>query len=135
MSDNAWALAPYLRVDNANEAIAWYVRALGAVEKDRYEMPDGKIMHAELDVHGCVVYLADVEEPGQFKRPKNYNEVPIGLAAQISDVDAVFKRAIEAGVQADREPADQGYGQRTAGFVDPYGHVWYVAMPLRASGA
>lgn len=134
MSD-AWSMAPYLRVDNAREAIAWYVRALGAMEKECHTMPDGKVVHAELDLHGNVLYLADTDKTGQFARPKNYNEVPIGLFVAVPDVDAVFKRAIEAGAQVDREPVDQDYGQRTAGFIDPYGHVWYIGAPLSVAVA
>lgn len=123
-----WSLAPYLRTQNATEAISWYVRALGATEKERYEMPDGSIGHAELDVHGNRLCLADTDKTG--RRPENYNDVPILLYASVPDVDAAFNRAIEAGAKVERAPADQTYGERSAGFIDPFGHVWYFSTPI-----
>jgi PhnB protein len=126
----SWKLGPYLRTDNAAEAIAWYVQVLGATEIERYEMPDGKIGHAELDVHGNRLCLADTNRSGQFTRPSSYNDVPIMLYASVPDVDAVFRRAVEAGATVDRPPTNQEYGERNAGFIDPYGHVWFVSTPI-----
>ncbi len=133
MSGNSWTLAPYLRVENASKAIDWYTDVLGAIEKERYEMPDGKIGHAELNVHGNTLCLADTSGPGQFSRPSSHNELPIILYAVVPDVDAVYTRAIEAGASADRPLADQEYGHRNGGFIDPFGHVWYVSMPISAA--
>ncbi len=130
MKQPSWTLAPYLRVANASQAIDWYVAVFGATEKERYEMPDGRIGHAELDVHGNLLCLADTSAAGQFQQPKSYNEVPITLYAVVPDVDAVFAKAIEAGAHIDRPLADQSYGHRNGGFIDPYGHVWYVPTPL-----
>lgn len=104
MSDHPWTLAPYLRVNDANAAIAWYVRALGAIEKERHEMPDGKIGHAELDVHGNLLCLADASGPGHASDRDN---LPIILYAVVPDVDAVFHRAIETGAVGERPLADQ----------------------------
>jgi PhnB protein len=130
MTNESWVLAPYLHVDDARAAIDWYVRVLGATELERYEMDNGKIGHAELDVHGNKLCLADMS-PGP--RPNHYDEVPITLYAVVPDVDAVFNRAIEAGATVDRPLADQSYGHRNGGFVDPFGHVWYVSTPIAAA--
>lgn len=130
MNQHTWTLAPYLRVADAREAIKWYVSVFGATEKERYEMPDGKIGHAEIDVHGNLLCLADASASNQFQQPKSYNEVPITLYAIVPDVDTVFAKAIEAGSQIDRPLANQPYGHRNGGFIDPYGHVWYVSTPL-----
>jgi len=125
----SWSFSPYLRTQSAAEAIDWYVRALGAVEKERYEM-EGKIQHAELDLHGNTLCLADTSAPGQFTRPRSYNDVPITLYAVVPDVDAVFNRAVEAGAQIDRPLVNQEYGYRNGSFIDPYGHVWFVSTPI-----
>lgn len=128
MDRNNWTLAPYLRVNGADAAIAWYVRALGATEKARYEMPDGSIAHAELDLYGNMLCLADASR--SYPRPKTYDDVPITLYAMVPDVDAVFNRAIEEGAQMDRPLTNQEYGERNGGFIDPFGHVWYVSTPI-----
>jgi PhnB protein len=125
-----WSLAPYLRTQNAAKAIEWYVRALGATERERYEMPDGTIGHAELDLHGNRLCLADTSRANESERPKTYQDVPVLLYASVPDTDAAYRRAIEAGAAPERPPADQPYGERSAGFIDPFGHVWYFSTPV-----
>jgi PhnB protein len=131
VADSSWIFAPYLHVDNAAAAIDWYVRVLGAVERERHELDDHRIVHAELDLHGNMLCLADLTTG--LPAPEHYDEVPIGLYAIVPDVDAVFNRAIEAGAKIDRAVADQPYGHRIGGFVDPFGHVWYVSTPIAAA--
>ena len=54
------AALPYLSVANAREAIAWYIETLGAsLVGEIYEMDDGRIGHAELQIGDGVLYLAD----------------------------------------------------------------------------
>jgi PhnB protein len=132
MTTNAWTFAPYLHVTGAAAAIDWYVRVLDAVERERHEM-DGRIVHAELDLHGNLLCLADLDTGAA--RPQHYNEVPISLYAIVPDVDAVFQRALAAGASVDRDVADQPYGYRNGGFVDPFGHVWYLSTPIAQAAA
>jgi PhnB protein len=131
MTETRWTFSPYLHVDNAQAAIDWYVRALGAVVRERHEMGNGKIGHAELDLHGNVLCLADC--PTNAPSPQQYSDVPIGLYAVVPDVDAVFNAAIAAGAKVERPLADQDYGYRNGGFIDPFGNVWYVGTPVAAS--
>lgn len=133
MASSAWTFAPYLHVDNASDAIDWYVRALGAVERERFQMDSGEIGHAELDLHGNILYLADLKTG--HPRPEHYNQVPITLYAIVPDVDDVFNRAIDSGATIDRAVMDQPYGYRSGGFVDPFGHVWHVATPIAAAAS
>ncbi len=53
------SLLPYLRVDDANAVIAWYVSALGAVEVFRLTEPSGRVGHAELKIGSFVMMLSD----------------------------------------------------------------------------
>ena len=48
------SITPHLVFDAAAEAIEWYKKGLGAQEKSRSVGPDGKIMHAELQIGNCV---------------------------------------------------------------------------------
>ena len=50
---------PYLSVDGADAAIAFYTRVLGATERMRMDAPGGKIGHAELAIGDSIVMLAD----------------------------------------------------------------------------
>jgi PhnB protein len=53
--------------------------------------------------------------------------MPGSLYLYVPDTDAVYKRAMEAGGKSLMEPADQFYGDRNAGVVDPSGNYWWIA--------
>lgn len=127
MTIGKWTLMPYLRAKGAAKALEWYARALGAVEKERHEM-DGQIVHSELNLHGNIFCVADTDATSEM--PQSYNDRPITLYVTVPDVDAVFSRAVEAGAKVDRPLTNQEYGWRNGSFIDPFGHVWFVASPL-----
>jgi PhnB protein len=51
----------------------------------------------------------------------------------VRDCDAAYRRALEAGGKSITEPADQFYGERSAGVIDAAGNQWYIAT-AKASG-
>ena len=50
---------------------------------------------------------------------------------RVDDVDAVIEAARTAGAAADEAPRDHAYGERQAGFDDPFGHRWVLTQTLR----
>jgi PhnB protein len=46
-------------------------------------------------------------------------------------VDAVVKQAVAAGAKIERPVADQFYGDRTGGLIDPFGYRWYIATHIK----
>lgn len=120
-------VTPYLCVDGAAAAIDFYVSVLGAHERMRMPAPGGKIGHAELEVGGSVLMLAD-EFPGiGFRSPKALGGTPVTLHVYVEDVDAVFAGALARGATALRPVRDEFYGDRTGQFEDPFGHRWSIA--------
>jgi PhnB protein len=53
------SLSPHLCVDGAAAAIDFYVKAFNAVELGRVPGPDGKLVHAALQINGSTVLLND----------------------------------------------------------------------------
>ena len=45
----------------------------------------------------------------------------------VPDIDAAFKRAVDAGAKADMPPMDMFWGDRYGRLTDPYGHTWSLA--------
>jgi PhnB protein len=45
----------------------------------------------------------------------------------VSEADAVYKRALQAGATSLMEPINQFYGDRHGGVKDPAGNVWWIA--------
>ena len=114
----------------AAEAIAFYVEVLGATERMRIPMPDGKIGHAELTIGDGLIMLADAFPGNDFHSPKAIGGTPVVISIYVEDVDAVYDRALAAGAKGLRPPSDQFYGDRAAKFVDPFGHQWGIASHI-----
>ena len=112
-------VTPYLIVQGAARLIEFMVEALGAEEIRRDLMPDGRIMNAEVRIGDSIVELA--EASGEWPA------MPGGLHVYVTDTDAVYRRALQAGATSLYEPADMSYGERSAGVKDPSGNHWYLA--------
>ena len=119
-------MIPYLMIDGASAAIDFYTAAFGAQEQYRMPMPDGKVGHAEIVVHGAPVFLADAPDdmPGASANPTKLGGSSVLLHQYVEDVDATVAKAVAAGATVVRAPEDQFYGDRAALVSDPFGHLW-----------
>ena len=96
-------LSPHLVCAGAADAIAFYKKAFGAIEKSRLAGKDGKLMHASIDVCGSSVMLVDEMREWGALSPKALKGTPVTLHLYVDDVDQFVKRAVKAG--ADPEDA------------------------------
>lgn len=123
-------ITPHLVVRGVAEAIEWYSRALGAHELLRNTAPDGtSIMHAELLLGDSRFLVAD-EFPGATVSPASLGGTPVTLHLYVPDVDALFRRAVDAGATVVMEVADQFWGDRYGMLTDPFGHRWSIASRI-----
>jgi uncharacterized glyoxalase superfamily protein PhnB len=122
-------ITPHLVIKGASEAIEFYKRAFGAEEICRMPMPgnDGqmKIGHAELRIGDSVLFLAD--EFPSYGSVGPGDTSPVSLHLYVTDVDASYSRAVEAGAKATMPVADMFWGDRYGKLVDPFGHNWSMA--------
>jgi PhnB protein len=125
--DNYHRVTPYLIINGAADAIDFYKKAFGATEIMRMPGPDGKIGHAEIKIGDSIVMLADESPEMGHKGPRTLGGSPISLLLYVENVDRTVDQAVAAGSKLVRPVADQFYGDRTGGIVDPFGHEWYVA--------
>ena len=123
-------VTPSLCVAGAAEALDFYKRALGAEEIMRFEAPDGKIMHAEFKVGDSIIMLADEMPDMGAKGPKSIGGSPVSFFVYGENVDAAWKRAVDAGAKEVQPLADQFWGDRTGCLEDPFGHHWWLAQHL-----
>ena len=128
-------VVPYLMVDRGHEALGWYRRAFGAREVNRYDMDDGRLGHAMLEMpFGGAVYLADefpeLQETVGTSSPRQLGGTSVTVALAVDDVDAWIARAEAEGATVIRPAADEFYG-RHGKLRDPFGHVWSLTGPLR----
>ena len=120
-------VTPYLAVDDAAEAIEYYKKAFGAKERVRMEAPGGKIGHAELEIGDSLVMLSDSFPQATTRPPKELGGTSASVFMYVEDVDAVVKRAVDAGAMVAMEVADQFWGDRFGSVKDPFGHLWSIA--------
>ena len=120
-------IVPYLLVRNAAAAMDYYKKAFGAVEVGRYVQPDGRVGHADMTIGDSHFMLADEFPERGYVGPQAIGGTTFGMALYVDNVDALFKRAIDAGGRVDRAPADQFYGDRTGTLIDPFGHKWSIS--------
>ena len=122
------AITPYLSVNNAPSAIDFYKRAFGAKETGRITMPDGSIAHAELEIGGAKIMLADENKEWGNLSPRTLGGSATGICLYVENVDEVFTRALKEGakVDGDMEVKDQFYGDRGGSLLDPFGHKWMI---------
>jgi PhnB protein len=125
--DGYHTATPYLTLDDAAAAIAYYGKAFGAKERVRMDTPDGKVGHAELEIGDSLVMLSDEFPQGSTRSPKELGGTSAGVFMYVEDVDAVVKRAVDAGATVTMEVADQFWGDRFGTITDPFGHVWSIA--------
>lgn len=112
-------VSPYLIVENAPRILTFIEQAFGGTVLEDHRSPAGDVVHAEVRVGDSVVMLS--EASGEWT----------GFRAMIhlymDDVDAVFRRAVEAGGRPVREPETMEYGDRSGGVEDPAANQWWIA--------
>ncbi len=114
---------PALAVHDARSALEFYAKAFGAKEVSERISWEGKIGHAELEIEGARVMLAD-EFPAYNKSPKTLGGTSVIIHVDVEDVDAFFTRAVEAGAKVLQPIKDEPYG-RICKLEDPFGHTWF----------
>ena len=74
----------------------------------------------------------DLVEPGSVAGAEAGSRFQ--LTVWVEDVDATCAELRARGVTLVNGPMDRAWGQRTASFTDPAGHLWEVAQDLRSDG-
>jgi uncharacterized glyoxalase superfamily protein PhnB len=120
--DRYSSVSPYLIVDGASGTIAFLERVFGAVELRRFPDASGRLMHAEVRIDDTVVMLADSTE--------SWPPVPSYVHVYVSDVDAVYKRALEAGATSVQEPVKKDDDDKRGGVKDAGGTTWWIATKM-----
>jgi PhnB protein len=124
-------ITPHLVVRDAAAAADWYSRVLGAVERLRVPAPGGKLMSVELRLGDSTMMLADEFPEMGIVSPQTLGGTYMALHLTVEDVDAVWRRALDAGAEGFRPLQDSFWGERGGQVIDPFGHRWGLAQRLR----
>jgi PhnB protein len=120
---NYSTVSPYLIVNGADATIDFLKRVFGAIELRRFPDESGKLMHAEVRIDDTVIMLADPAPP---------DWPPISCYAHIyvRDVDATYRKAMEAGAVSVQEPVKKQDEDKRGGIKDAGGATWWIATKV-----
>ena len=116
-------VTPYLALENTGRFIEFIKEAFEAQEKLVVPAPGGGVAHAKIAIGDSILEMSDAHGP--------YKPMPCGLHLYVPDTDAVYEQALRAGAKSLTAPADQPYGDRSAGVVDPFGNQWFIATHIK----
>jgi PhnB protein len=122
------SLCPYLAVRGAQEAIDFYVRALGATVAFRLIDPsDGRIGHAELLFGSTRVFIADEYPDFGAVGPETLGGSPVKFHLNVADADAFVAHAVRHGATSLRAVKLEFHGDRIGLLADPFGYSWFIS--------
>ena len=113
------SVSPYLIVSDAKATLEFLRVVFGAAPLRVHPRPDGTLMHAEARIDDTVVMLADATD--------GWPAVPAHVHVYVPDVDASYRRALDAGAAAVMEPAQKDDKDKRGGVQDPGGTTWWLA--------
>ncbi len=121
------AITPYLVCRDAHAAIQYYGKHLGAKERYRLPLPDGALAHAEIEINGMVLMIADEVEAWNIISPLTLGGSGVSLNVYVNDCDTVFAAMLADGSEQLSPMEDQFHGDRSGKLKDPFGHIWHIA--------
>lgn len=111
------SVSPYFIVNGAQRFIDLMKVIFDAKELRKFDMPDGTIMHAEIQIDDSVIMLGDSSD--------KWPPVPIVMHVYVSDVDAIFQKAVDAGCEVMEKPTTrEGDPDKRGSFKDFWGNMW-----------
>jgi PhnB protein len=112
---------PILATVHGDALYAFLKEVFEATVLDRHDAPGGGPAYMSIRIGDSVMSVMRPLE-GQPTRSAFY--------VYVRDVDAVHRRAIEAGARAVQEPTGAVHGDRMATVIDPFGNQWTIASRI-----
>src|SRR5690349_24951716 len=91
------SVSVYIVADNAQRVINFQKKTFDAADLRRFDMPDGKIMHAEVRLDDTVIMIADAGGA--------YPAFPAWLHVYVPDAQATYDKALAAGGISVQQPS------------------------------
>jgi uncharacterized glyoxalase superfamily protein PhnB len=131
MKNQAKAVVPALRYRDALAAIDWLTRAFGFEKQAVYMGPNNTVAHAQLTFGNGMIMLGSVDngtpssklmvQPDEIDHRETQTSCLI-----VSDADAIYATAKNAGATMLFDIKDMDYGGRAFTCSDLEGHIWNI---------
>lgn len=124
-------ITAHLVCAGASEAIDFYKKAFGALELMRLHSPDGKIMHARLQIGDSQMMIVDEYPEWGSLGPTAFKGTPVTIHLQVENADAIAAQAAAAGAKIIMPVGEAFWGDRYGVLEDPFGHKWSVGTNVK----
>ena len=126
------SVTPMFMFKDCRKAIDFYKAAFGAQERYAMPGPGGQgVMHAEVQVGDSIIMMGDENLQETCKSAESMGGSPISFYLYVENVDASFRRAVEAGATVRMEVQEMFWGDRAGSVQDPFGYNWMLATHTR----
>jgi uncharacterized glyoxalase superfamily protein PhnB len=116
------SVCPYLTVSDAKLVIDFLKATFNAETLLAMPGPNGIIVHAELRIRDSIIMIGSAMGDAQ--------PMPGQVHCYVENVDAVYKRALDAGATSMRAPTDMFYGDRISMVKDKAGNIWAISTHI-----
>lgn len=120
--DSYHTVTPYLTVDDLPRLLQFVQDAFGAKVTEMFTGTDGRPSHAEARIGDSHIMMGQARGESQAS--------PGTMYLYVENADAVFKSAVASGAHVISEMANQFYGDRSGGVMDPCGNCWWIATHI-----
>src|SRR4029450_12137393 len=122
-------IQPELWVENAGEAVGFYMAAFGA--KVLHRVGEGDDIVAQLGVGPPASWVAPTSAQMKRLSPRAIDGATSRTLLVVEDPESVVRQAVAAGA-AESSPVSNEHGWLLGRLIDPFGHEWEIGVPLEA---
>ncbi len=115
-------VSPYLTVRDAGSLVEFLQKVFNADVVFSMKKPDGSVGHAEVRIGDSIVMIGEARDPWQ--------PMPAMIHVYLTDADAAYQRALDAGAESVMPMMNQFYGDRSGGVKDKHGNMWWVSTHI-----
>ena len=121
------SICPFIMVDDIDRQIDFLQSVFSAEVKGNLKNAEGVSVHAEVIIGNSIIMLGRGSSGLPAQPSMNY--------VYVTEVNTVYKKALELGAVSLYEPDDKFYGIREAGFKDLHNNTWFIAQYLKEVSA
>lgn len=125
-------VSPTVVISNPDETFEFYEKGLGLVMDYKHVNKEGEFMWAKMRYQTSSFMFHKKEQDAlQAACPADSGKAsPVNFYLYCEDVDGAYKKALEAGAESLKEPADMFWGDRMCQIKDKEGYTWCFARQI-----
>ena len=118
---------PFLVVNDALNAVDFYIKAFGAAEQERFTNQGRTV--SRISIGQSEFWIGDEEPEFDNLSPLTIGASPVRIVLTTPNPEAIFASALEYGA-TQMCPVTVEESWKIGKLKDPYGHIWEIGCPV-----